>query len=351
MLLHKRKFLQMYSSGGVSVGELSDRRTQTKARLETLREMIRAAEGFAAGKACVYATGSFGRCEASTYSDLDLFIVGKKDGKEGRDGKQGSLLKRLDEICIKAELIKATRELGIPEFSGDGRYLAHHSVHEFTKTLGTPEDDAINTFTARLLLLLESCPLLGDEVYKEVTKEVIDAYWRDYDDHKDHFMPAFLANDILRLWRTFCVNYEARTERTPEDEKAKGKLKNYKLKHSRLLTCYSALLHLLAVYARRNTVSPTDAEFMISMTPTERLEWLLAQTWLSDAHATVKALLDQYELFLARTNAAESELVRRFSDKDTSRQYMTEAYRFGDLVFQVLKSHRKRQSIHRLLVV
>ena len=40
---------------------------------------------------------------------------------------------------------------------------------------------------------------------------------------KDEFMPAFLANDILRLWRTFCVNYEARTQTEPAEKKAKRK--------------------------------------------------------------------------------------------------------------------------------
>lgn len=101
-------------------------------------------------------------------------------------------------------------------------------------------------------------------VYQEIIEEVIAAYWRDYEDHKTDFMPAFLANDILRLWRTFCVNYEARTVREPDETKAKGKLKNYKLKHSRLLTCYSAILFLLAVYARQQTVKPSDAVAMIT---------------------------------------------------------------------------------------
>jgi hypothetical protein len=55
-------------------------------------------------------------------------------------------------------------------------------VHDFTKTLGTPEDDVTNTFTARLLLLLESCSLVEEAVYKEVIEEVIAAYWRDYED-------------------------------------------------------------------------------------------------------------------------------------------------------------------------
>jgi hypothetical protein len=164
-------------------------------------------------------------------------------------------------------------------------------------------------------------------------------------------MPAFLANDILRLWRTFCVNYEARTERVPDKQKAKGKLKNYKLKHSRLLTCYSALLYVLAIYDRQGTVSPSDAVAMIALTPTERLEWILRQPDLSRAHAQVTDLLAQYEVFLETTNNEEDELVRRFMDKSMSRSYMKHAYKFGDIVFQVLTSIGGDNRFYRLLVV
>ena len=166
------------------MGELAERRLQTDKRLRLLEQDLKDAEALADGKACVYATGSFGRRESGTHSDLDLFIVGKADGKVRPDGKQGSLLSRLDEICIKADLIEVTRKLGIPEFSGDGRYLTHYSVNDFTKTLGTPEDDVTNTFTARLLLLLESRPLVEPAVYGDIIGEVIAAYWRDYEDHR-----------------------------------------------------------------------------------------------------------------------------------------------------------------------
>jgi hypothetical protein len=333
------------------MGELSNRRSETAARISDLRSRLKVAETLIESKACVFATGSFGRREAGRYSDLDLFIAGKRDGNPGREKREGSLLNRLDEICIKADLIKATRELKIPEFSGDGRYLVHYSVYEFTKALGTPEDDVTNTFTARLLLLLESCPLLESAVYREITEEVITAYWRDYEDHRADFMPAFLANDILRLWRTFCVNYEARTERMPESEKAEGKLKNYKLKHSRLLTCYSALLYLLAVYGTQGTVSRPDALAMIDLTPTERLEWLLSRADLAHAHAAIGKLLERYERFLETTNAAEPELVAKFKDKKTSQTYMSAAYEFGDLVFEALNSIGNGNRFHRLLVV
>jgi hypothetical protein len=115
-------------------------------------------------------TGSFGRVEASPYSDLDLFILGKSSADRTRR------LSRLDEICVMADLIEVTRKLRIPEFSGDGRYLVHYSVHDLIGTLGKPDDDATNTFTARLLLLLESRPLLGMEIYEELIEDVVAAY-------------------------------------------------------------------------------------------------------------------------------------------------------------------------------
>ncbi len=327
------------------MGELSDRRAQTATRIGELQTRLASADGLVHGKACVYATGSFGRCDASRHSDLDLFILGKSDGKKG------SSLSSLDAICVMADLIRTTRDLSIPEFSGDGRYLVHYSVHDLVDTLGEPEDDVTNTFTARLLLLLESRALLEPMVYREVVTTVLDAYWRDYDDHKSDFMPAFLGNDILRLWRTFCVNYEARTERMPAVEKAKGKIKNYKLKHSRLLTCYSAILYLLAVYARENTVTREDALNMIQLTPTERLEWLMDQPQLADAHETLEKLLAQYERFLETTNVREEDLIQVFMKKRTSNSYMQAAYRFGDLIFEAMRRIGQASRFHRLLVV
>jgi len=333
------------------VGELIDRRTLSTQRIKELRELLKDAERLAESKACVYATGSLGRLETSAYSDLDLFIVGKANGRKEADGREGSQLNRLDEICIKADLIDATRKLSLPEFSGEGRYLVHYSIDDLIKTLGKPEDDVTNTFTARLLLLLESQPLLGQDVYDDILRDVIAPYWRDYEDHKNNFMPAFLANDILRLWRTFCVNYEAGTERIPEDKKAKGKLKNYKLKHSRMLTCYSALLFLLATFGRHQTVSPADVVEMIHQTPTGRLEWLITQQDLQDARPMLEALLSQYEKFLETTNAPEAELLRQFEDKTTSRGFMDASYKFGDLMFEALNRLGGNNRFHRLLVV
>jgi predicted nucleotidyltransferase len=323
---------------------LDRRRLETIIRVNELRQELTRAEGLCSGRACVYMTGSFARGEATHYSDLDLFIASKVTRKI-------PALRRLDEILIKADLIDATRKLKIPDFSGDGEYLVHYPVTELTERLGTQEDDVNNTFTARLLLLLESSPLLGSSAYRAITNQVITAYWKDYERHKKDFMPAFLANDILRMWRTFCVNYEARTQNTPPERRAKRRLMNYKLKHSRLLTCYSGLLYLLAVYAKNKTVSPRDAAHMVSLTPVARLEWLLSRPHLAKAHGTIRELLRRYEDFLNLTEASKTELVHLFGDRARTSDYWESAYRFGDLAFKVLEAIGKNNLFHRLLVV
>jgi predicted nucleotidyltransferase len=323
---------------------ISARRSETESRFQKIKGLLGDAAKLANGKACVYVTGSFGRSEASPFSDLDLFIVGRTIG-----GRRA--LGNLDEICIKADLVEATRKLNIPDFSGDGEYLAHYEIAKLVAALGTPQDDADNTFTARLLLLLESRALIGEDVYDEAIDNVIAAYWRDYEDHKNEFIPAFLSNDILRLWRTFCVNYEANTRTEPPDKKAKRKLKNYKLKHSRLLTCYSALAYLLGVYTVRNTVTPLDTREMVQMRPTERLEYLLKEKEFESAHSKITELINCYEKFLEKTNVEEKTLVEQFLQPNSSKEFFLQVNQFGDLVSELLYLIGGRSRLYRLLVV
>ena len=199
-------------------------------------------------------------------------------------------------------------------------------------------------------MLLESTPLLGSAVYQNVVEDVIAAYWGDYQDHSDEFVPAYLSNDILRLWRTFCVNYEARTERQPEAKKIKRKIKNYTLKFSRMLTCYSALLYLLAAFDLEGTVSPASAKAMVTLTPTARLEWLLGRSEFVDAHQSLRDLLDQYEQFLS-TKSDREKLHAAFSDGPSAHELMAKAYAFGDTMFIAVSKIGKESKLHRLLVV
>jgi UTP:GlnB (protein PII) uridylyltransferase len=64
---------------------IEERRQFSDKRFEQLRSTLVQTSEICAEKACVYATGSFGRREASPHSDLDLFIVSLSSEKDGFD--------------------------------------------------------------------------------------------------------------------------------------------------------------------------------------------------------------------------------------------------------------------------
>jgi hypothetical protein len=327
---------------------LDRRRAYSAQRIRELQQQLSPSETAVAGKACIYLTGSFGRNEGCEHSDVDLFIVGRELLVEEKPRRA---LTNLQEICIKAELIRALDNLGFEKFSGDGEYLEHYTITQLVRSLGRREDDAENTFTARLLLVLESQPLIGGEIYDEMTDAVLASYWRDYEGHETTFLPAFLTNDILRLWRTFCVNYEAHTQNEPLPKKYKKRLKNYKLKHSRMLTCYSALLFLMAEWNESKTVSPSAASTMVKMTPTERIESLKTRFSNSEAAEALEQLLIQYDKFLEWTAESEREMLTKIAEDFHWRDITESARVFAELMFRCIKLIGDNGPFHRMLIV
>jgi hypothetical protein len=341
---------------------ITERRAFSHGRLHKFAAQLGQAEGSYGSQCCVYATGSYGRGEASRHSDLDVFIVGvtkpRSDASKAGGESPERALNPLDETCLKSDLIRATRALELPEFSGNGEYLQHYTDHELAKAIGAPNDDHANTFTARLLMLLESQPIFGQTVYEQAIATIIDAYCLDYDDHADSFEPVFLVNDILRLWRTFCVNYEHRTraaaklppvmEETPE-KKAKRKLKHYKLTHSRMLTCYSAIASLLETFSRQRRVSKDDIRQLVSERPLDRLAAIGRRRNTVDDQ--VNAVVDHYAGFLQATDASEKNLIAQFQDREFARQRASDARTFGQLVFNLVRSIDSESRLFQTLVV
>lgn len=322
------------------------RRLLTEQKLQNLVSGLTAAKApeiAEMSSSCVYATGSLGRGEMSERSDLDIFLL--------RDKKAARPLTNLDEIRLAARLVDVAQEQGYPEFSGDGKYIKAHDVQEdLIGKLGTSEDDYANVFTARMLLVLESRPVLGTSAYERALDSVIAEYWRDYTQNSRSFLPIFLSNDILRFWKTLCLNYEERTGREAGTKAGKRRLHNYKLKHSRLLTCYSAIIYMLTILRRDNgTVSPEAVMEMIAKSPTARLEWVAEQ--VSEVDSAVQAILDNYSKFLDTCNAEKASLEERFSEPEFKRERFAEAKQFGDEVFRLLHSLGEDTALLRYLVV
>ena len=269
---------------------------------------------------CIYTTGSFGRREAGEHSDLDLFFV--QDGEiEAIGGRK--------ETLIKADLIRLCRTLGYPEFSGEGAYLKIHTVNDLATRIGHPHEDAENLFTARMLLFLESTPLHNDSAYDRAISACAEQYFRDFSDHSTNFRPLFLTNDIMRFWKTLCLNYEnARTSATQAD-KPKHRLKNFKLKFSRMMTCYS-MLACLCDPDESNT--PEKLKVLVKMTPSERIWHITGKHDLGDLYGS---LVYEYEWFLTETDREKSSLLAWMTEnKETA---LRRASTFGNLIFRLLQ--------------
>ncbi|WP_136653066.1 nucleotidyltransferase domain-containing protein [Paracoccus aeridis] len=281
-----------------------------------------------ATRICIYTTGSFGRGDASSFSDLDVFIVSLEENVTGR-----RLLSGLEEIELLASIVHTNRELRLPNLDGDGNYLRVHSLSDYLVGLGKPDDDANNTFTGRLLLLLESKAIFGSSAYELVRQECIERYWVDYADHSGSFLPAFLTNDILRFWRTLCVNYEAGEARDP----AKRRAKNLKLKFSRLLTCFSAVLSLQAEFGNSDTVTADRALAILGRTPMQRLEDIQASQ-SGRVDLLVRELQEMYSWFLQETDCSKDSLYEKMSDPGYYKDSLLKAREFGDKMFELINA-------------
>ena len=259
---------------------------------------------------------------------------------------------------LSARLIEVAHEMGFPPFSKDGKYLEVQYVSEMERVLGSPRDDSLNAFTARMLLLLESQPLHDEDVYLRLLKRIIGFYYRDFEDHSDSFLPTFLVNDILRFWRTLTLNYEHHrlglgtaltegdlAEEELRDRKADSALKNYKLKVSRLSTCFSMVANLSAMSA---PVEPDQVFDLCRVTPAERF------ARLSDYSPTsgdlVKELTAVYGEFLDQVQRDENVLLAEFAEPGNRREALARASRYGDLIYALLKEVTPAERMRFLVI-
>lgn len=310
-------------------------------RLEFSREFLGKAraktEEVLAGEwsdVAIFAAGSLGRFETGRSSDLDVFMLGKR--REDRT-QTNAPISHLDEIRLFAKLIDINRQLNLPEFSGDGRYLKVHALDRIISSTGDAHDDSENLFTTRLLLLLESKALWNENLRKEAVNAVLGNYFKDGKGKQD-FRPLFLLNDILRYWRTLCLNYERDRVKSPRWWKT-----NLNLKFSRKLTVFSTVLLIVTKAGE----TQGDFERIADMVPLERLA--LALDTLGDKTYLEKfnAFLNDYESFLAAKSFAELEV----PDEQRKDEFRIKADRFGGFLYEVVMSPRIDTSMRRFLLI
>lgn len=204
--------------------------------IKKLRTELKASEAFSSFQNLTcYAVGSVGRLEAGPHSDIDIFFVIQPEDKN----QSFNLMK----IKAFADFIKITEQLELPTLSNDGKYLEILSIEDMEKEFGAPSDDFNNLFTARMLLILESKWLFNKDSYEIILDRILETYFRDYKEAQGSFRPTILLNDIIRYWKTLCLNYENKRNDINDDrDKISYQIKNLKLKYTRMLTCFGTVI-------------------------------------------------------------------------------------------------------------
>ena len=177
-------------------------------------------------KITIVATGSYGREEASSKSDIDHFII--YDADEAAD----------DAIKVELEQIEAVIKQHVPERSGSTGTFGKDAVIQFSemKTNIGGEYDDNKSLTRRMLFLLEGTWLYGEDRFERYQRSLLKRYMENSSEKAE--LPRFLLNDVIRYYRTIATDFE---HKVFEDGKEWG-LRSIKLRFSRKILYFGGIL-------------------------------------------------------------------------------------------------------------
>lgn len=195
--------------------------------------------------------GSVARREVTSGSDVDLFfLVCNGDVDKAKD-VQGAFRERLKSAGIKMPAHNGVFENPLP-------------VEELLQRIGGEADT--NEFTTRrMLFLLEGEWLHNSDGFHKVRIDLISHYVdNEIDDRK---LCRYLLNDIIRYWRTICVDFE---QKTADGAKPRA-IRLIKLRFARMMLYFGGVAAICKTMDMPAADKRETLRQMFAMPPIDRL--------------------------------------------------------------------------------
>jgi hypothetical protein len=283
---------QLAAASGREFPNLLKARDTTRKGLEIRRAAL--AELPHHDDVAVVLMGSWGRAEVTAGSDDDFMV----------------LVRGIDRDNVRPLIAEV--ETVLDQGHGDqGMFGKPVASYELIGRIGLDEDTNTN-LSLRMLFLLESVYATREDLYEAVTTELVDRYLDE--SVKDLRVPRFLLNDVVRYWRTMCVDFAGKERKGPE----KWGIRNAKLRTARKVLFAGGLLPVLECSKLPRDEMPAFLLGQLRMPPTDRI----AQAFLThDAGDAGGRALGAYDDFLGRLDDKdfrdELESVTRETSKDS----------------------------------
>jgi hypothetical protein len=229
-------------------------------------------------------TGSFGRKEASSNSDLDYFIIYKTE--ESREKVSSNETSTEISNIIKKHVPKEPGSTGT--FGSDASKLS-----ALSENIGGA-NESNKDLTRRLLLILEGDWIYGENTFNEAREGLAEKYLESYSAGK---VPKFFLNDIIRYHRTIAVDFEQKV--------ANGKgwgLRNVKLRLSRKMLYFGGLIAATELIDFDENRRKTELLEIIKKPAIERI------CFYGSCNETSQKILEVYDKFLEKIESAKIRL-------------------------------------------